>query len=77
MAAEDLVWLLELGAAPGIHADMSLSDAGVDSLLLLEWAVAIEDETGRLLSDDLLSHLHSVRDLCHYRQVLTDKTPGH
>lgn len=49
----------------------SLADAGVDSLLILQWAVLIEEQAGRPVIDDLLGSVRTIGDLKHYYDKLT------
>ncbi len=73
---EFLEWMVSLGARPDISIDMTLAEAGVDSLMLVEWAVAIEDSTGRVLGDALLENLYTLRDLEHYFNSLSNTEFG-
>jgi acyl carrier protein len=66
-----LQWMMDLGARQGITLEMTLDEADIDSLTLLEWAFNIEDHTGQQISDELLIELRSVGDLCHYWKALT------
>jgi acyl carrier protein len=47
-----------------------LADAGVDSLLLLQWVFLLEDRIGRQVSDDLIDSLRTVGDLRHFYNTL-------
>ena len=57
-----------------ITADMSISeDLCIDSLELVDLAMAFEDEFDITVSDDELATLKTVRDVASYISELTDE----
>ena len=57
-----------------ITPDMSISeDLGIDSLDLVDIAMALEDEFDIMVSDDELASLKTVRDIVSYISELTDE----
>lgn len=51
---------------PADYESTTLTNAGIDSLLVLQWAVLLEERSGRALDDDLLDSLSTVGDLKHF-----------
>lgn len=57
-----------------ITPDMSISeDLGIDSLDLVDIAMALEDEFDIMVSDDELASLKTVHDIASYISELTDE----
>ena len=57
-----------------VTPDMSISeDLGIDSLDLVDLAMALEDEFDIMVSDDELATLKTVRDIAAYVSELTDE----
>lgn len=48
----------------------TLADAGVDSLLLLQWVAVIEERTGRTVDDALIESIRTIGDLAYYYDTL-------